>query len=99
MILTGIGFATSHAFWPLLILAFIGTLNPSSGDVSIFLPLEQSLLSQSIADRDRTALMARYSVVGALLGAVGTLLAGLPVWATRWLRTSSLTALQGMFVL
>jgi MFS family permease len=99
MILTGIGFATCHAFWPLLIVAFVGTLNPSSGDVSIFLPLEQSLLSQSIADRDRTALLARYSIVAALLGAVGTLLAGFPVWATRWLGMSSLRAMQGMFVL
>lgn len=29
-------------FWPLLIVAFVGTMNPSSGDVSVFLPLEQA---------------------------------------------------------
>ena len=52
MMLTGIGFAACQRFWPLLIVAFVGTLNPSSGDVSIFLPLEQSLLSQSVVDQE-----------------------------------------------
>ena len=40
MAATGIMFATIHDFWPLLIVAFVGTINPSSGDVSIFLPVE-----------------------------------------------------------
>jgi MFS family permease len=39
MIATGIGFLLETAYWPLLVIAFIGTLNPSSGDVSVFLPL------------------------------------------------------------
>jgi MFS family permease len=34
MMLTGIAFATFADFWPLLFVAFVGTLNPSSGDVS-----------------------------------------------------------------
>ncbi len=42
MALTGIAFALVEDFWPLLLIAFIGTLNPSSGDVSLFLPLEQA---------------------------------------------------------
>src|SRR5207237_37607 len=42
MVATGAGFTLVHGFWPLLIVAFVGTLNPSSGDVSVFLPLEQS---------------------------------------------------------
>ena len=62
MIATGLAFGSLRAFWPLLLVAFIGTLNPSSGDVSIFLPLDHSLLSQSVADRDRTTLFARYSL-------------------------------------
>src|SRR5215831_19360525 len=37
MALTGLGFATITSFWPLLLIAFVGTLNPSSGDVSVFL--------------------------------------------------------------
>jgi hypothetical protein len=99
MILTGLAFTSLEAFWPLFLVAFIGTLNPSSGDVSIFLPLEQSLLSQCVEDRDRTALFARYSLAGSLLGAVGTLLAGLPEFAVRVLGTTSLRAMQVMFLL
>jgi MFS family permease len=52
---TGIGFALVHGFWPLLLVAFVGTLNPSSGDVSVFLPLEQSVLSRTASAKDRTA--------------------------------------------
>ena len=78
MAATGIAFATIHKFWPLLVVAFIGTINPSAGDVSIFLPIEQALLSGTISPRQRTALFARYSLIGALAGSVGTLSASLP---------------------
>ncbi|MBA3449627.1 MAG: MFS transporter, partial [Chloroflexia bacterium] len=61
MIATGVGFALLHDFWPLLVVAFAGTLNPSSGDVSIFLPTEQALLPQTTSDQQRTALFARFS--------------------------------------
>ncbi len=98
MVLTGLGFAGLHAFWPLLLVAFIGTLNPSGGDVSVFLPLEQSLLAQSVSDQDRTALFARYSLAGSLMGAAGTLLAALPDLAVRWLAMTSLGAMQTLFV-
>src|SRR5258707_4721267 len=33
MMFTGLGFAGFQPFWPLLLIPFIGTLNPSSGDV------------------------------------------------------------------
>ncbi|MER8849529.1 hypothetical protein [Mesorhizobium australicum] len=60
MIATGISFSLVRDFWPLLVIAFVGTLNPSSGDVSVFLPLEHAQLAHSVTDRDRTALFARY---------------------------------------
>ena len=56
-----------HGFWPLLLIAFVGTLNPSGGDVSVFLPLEHTVLAQTAADEDRTAMFARYSFVGAIV--------------------------------
>lgn len=46
MALTGLAFATQSAFWPLLLIAFFGTLNPSSGDVSLFVPLEHARLAE-----------------------------------------------------
>jgi MFS family permease len=78
MALTGVAFTLTESFWPLLLIAFVGTLNPSAGDVSLFLPLEQARLTHSVADRDRTALFARYSLVGSLAGAIGALCAGFP---------------------
>ncbi len=45
MALTGLGFAGLDRFWPLAVVAFFGTLNPSSGDVSLFLPLEHARLA------------------------------------------------------
>lgn len=80
MAATGIGFTLVHVFWPLLLVAFVGTLNPSSGDVSIFLPLEQSLLPQTVSVKERTDLFARYSLIGSLAGALGALFAGVPTF-------------------
>src|SRR5215203_4830615 len=77
---TGLGFAAVHGFWPLLLIAFVGTLNPSGGDVSVFLPLEHTVLAHTTADEDRTAMFARYSFVGAAFGAVGALSAGSVDW-------------------
>ena len=61
MALTGAAFAVITDFWPLLVVAFVGTMNPTSGDASIFVPLEQTVLTETIAARNRTALFARYS--------------------------------------
>lgn len=97
MAATGIAFATVHQFWPLLIVAFMGTINPSAGDVSMFLPVEQALLAGTIAPRRRTALFARYSLIGALAGACGTLSASLPELAARKLHVDEATVLQSVF--
>jgi MFS family permease len=80
MAATGLGFAGVEAFWPLLVVAFVGTLNPSGGDVSVFLPLEHTVVSHVVADEDRTAAFARYSFVGAFFGALGALSVGVVDW-------------------
>src|ERR1039458_9068300 len=41
MLATGIGFATTASFWLLFVVAVVGTLNPSAGDVSLFLGSEE----------------------------------------------------------
>ena len=97
MVATGVGFVLVHGFWPLLIVAFVGTLNPSSGDVSVFLPLEQSVLPLTVSAKERTALFARYSLVGSLVAAAGALFAGVAdLFAARGVLSLS-QALQGMF--
>ncbi|XQU73618.1 MFS transporter [Cupriavidus sp. H18C2] len=73
MAITGAAFAGLTSLWPLLIVAFIGTLNPNSGDVSVFLPLEQSRLAEAATSDSRTALFARYGLAGSLSAAFGAL--------------------------
>ncbi len=99
MAATGAGFALIGDFWPLLIVAFVGTLNPSAGDVSVFLPTEQALLSHTSSAAHRTTLFARYNVVGSLVGAFGALSAGLPDIVTNYTPLGLDTALRGMFLL
>jgi len=78
MCATGVAFYFATGFWTLLAVAFVGTLNPSSGDVTLFLPTEQAVLAESAAARDRTSLFAWYNLAGAFAGALGSLAAGLP---------------------
>lgn len=99
MLGTGLGFAAVTDFWPLLLIAVVGTLNPSSGDVSVFLPLEQSLLSHTTTGESRTALFARYSLVGNLLGALGALGAAIPGLLAQWQALDLKAAMQAMFLL
>jgi MFS family permease len=96
---TGLGFALVTAFWPLLLIALVGTLNPSSGDVSVFLPLEHAVLSRVVDDGKRTATFARYSLAGSLSAAAGSLAATLPGPAASAAGVSVTAAMQGLFVL
>ncbi len=99
MAATGAGFAVVTDFWPLLVIAFVGTMNPTSGDASIFVPLEQTVLTQTVEPRRRTALFARYSVIGSLAGALGVLAASLPELAAVWTGWTRATSMQFMFAL
>jgi MFS family permease len=98
MLATGLAFAGLTAFWPLLVVAFVGTLNPSSGDVSVFLPLEHTRLAGAANRPARTALFARYSVLGALCAALGALAAALPEVLGRRFGIATTDALRVMFV-
>ncbi|GMU40189.1 MAG: hypothetical protein AMXMBFR23_10550 [Chloroflexota bacterium] len=99
MAATGLGFASITEFWPLMVIAVVGTLNPSSGDVSVFLPIEQALVSESVAPRDRTALFARYNLGGLFAGAIGSLGAGLPVFVGGMVGASRVDAQRLAFLL
>ena len=96
MAATGAGLALSRDYGWVVVVAFVGTVNPTAGDVTVFLPLEQSLLADGVAPGRRTALFARYSLVGAILGASGTLAASLPDLAAGRLGLDRSAAVQGM---
>ena len=98
MIATGMAFAASNTYAVVLLVALLGTINPSAGTVSIFVPLEHTVLSRSVLDGNRTKMFARYSLIGALAAALGALAAA----STDFLQAvgiSHLAALKGMFVL
>src|SRR4030081_1618693 len=63
-IITGLVFPMVGTFVPVLLVAFIGTINPSAGDLGMLIPLEHALLTQETSDRDRTGVFARYSLIG-----------------------------------
>lgn len=100
MCATGLLFANLVHFWPLLLVAFVGTLNPSSGDVSVFLPLEHARLAAAAQGEARTALFSRYTFTGALCAALGALAAALPdLLGGYGPGLGRLDALRAMFVL
>jgi len=97
MIATGFAFVCSSTFAVVLFVALVGTINPSSGSVSIFVPLEHATLSRAVADTERTRMFARYSLIGALAAAVGALGAAAPELLAVW-DVSHMAALRTMFV-
>jgi predicted MFS family arabinose efflux permease len=82
----------------LFLIAFVGTLNPSSGDVSFFLPLEHARLADAAQGEARTSLFARYSLVGSLFAALGALAVSLPEQLVV-IGLTPMGALRSMFVL
>ena len=98
MTATGLAFGTTSGFWPLLLIAFVGTLNPSAGDVSVFLPLEHARIAALFDGDERTEAFARYTIVGSLAAAFGALLAGVPAWLSARLGVEPGTAMRAMFV-
>src|SRR5260221_14559323 len=78
MAATGIAFPNVEHFVLIVLVAFIGTINPSGGDLGVLVPLEHAVLAHSTTDARRTELFARYSLIGALCTAAGSLAASLP---------------------
>jgi len=97
MAATGAAFAVSSTYGAILLIAFLGTINPSAGSVSIFVPLEHATLSGAVADVDRTSMFARYSLIGALAAALGSFGAATPELLATF-GISQTTALRIMFV-
>lgn len=97
MVTTGLAFAASNAYAIVLLIAFFGTINPSAGSVSVFVPLEHSLLSRMTADAKRTSMFARYSLIGAMAAAVGALASGSPDLLAALGMTEAM-AIKAMFI-
>jgi MFS family permease len=78
MAATGLAFSNFDHFALIAMIAFAGTINPSTGDLGVLVPLEHAMLAHGVPDHERTRTFARYSLIGALSIAVGALAAGTP---------------------
>src|SRR5438034_6168161 len=78
MVVTGIAFPSLQHLVFIAVVAFIGTINPTTGDIGVHVPLEQAALAHRASDAGRTHIFARYSLIGALSIAAGALAAGAP---------------------
>jgi len=75
---TGLAFPNVEQFTFVALVAFVGTVNPSTGDLGVLVPIEQAMLAHGVADQERTRTFARYSLIGALSMAAGALAAAAP---------------------
>jgi MFS family permease len=96
MIATGLAFPSFENIIIIIAVAFIGTINPSAGDLGILVPLEHAMLARGVPSDERTKAFARYSLIGALSGATGSLAAAAPDWIAT-LGLSGKAALKVMF--
>jgi MFS family permease len=98
MIATGVAFSVVDAYAVLLLVAFAGTVNPSGGSVSLFVPLEHAVLAGEVSAAERTRMFSSYSLIGALAGAMGALAAATPDLLVQ-VGLGRMAALKAMFVL
>jgi MFS family permease len=78
MVATGFAFPNVEHLFLIALVAFIGTINPSGGDLGVLVPLEHAVLAKGATDAGRTKVFARYSLIGALATAAGSLAASVP---------------------
>ncbi len=96
MTLTGLAFPQFQYVAYIAIVAFVGTINPSTGDLGILVPLEHAMIARGVSDQERTNAFARYSLIGALSMAAGTLAAACPDLLTL-VGVDRLVAFRAMF--
>src|SRR5919197_5552814 len=78
MVLTGVGIPSFQHLIFIALVAFFGTMNQTTGDTGVHVPLEQAALAHRALDAERTHIFARYSLIGALSIAAGAIAAGAP---------------------
>ena len=96
MAATGLAFPNFEHIALIALVAFVGTINPATGDLGILIPLEHAMLARDATDSERTRTFARYSLIGALSMAGGSLAAALPDFASQ-LAISKIDAFRLMF--
>jgi MFS family permease len=97
MVATGLALPQIEHIAFIAAVVFFGTINPSPGDIGMLVPLEQAMLAHGVADDRRTRAFARYSLIGSLATAAGSLAAATPD-ALVLAGLGKVTAFKAMFV-
>jgi MFS family permease len=84
MVFTGVAFPSFEFLTFIAVVSFIGTINPSTGDIGVLVPLEHSMLARHVSDDEPTRAFARYSLIDGLSMAAGSLAAGLSDILATW---------------
>ena len=90
----GLVFVAAHAWWLLAVAATIGVISPSGQEVGPFLSIEQAALTAAARDRDRTEVLAWYTLTGTIATALGALAAGI---LTRAVQLEGLASPMGSY--
>ena len=98
IVATGLAFPQFEHIAYIGLIAFVGTINPQTGDSGILVPLEHAMMARGVPDAERTRAFARYSLTGALATAAGALAAALPDVLVS-AGTGKIAAFQAMFYL
>ena len=61
MACTGLAFPNFEHIALIVLVAFVGTINPATGDLGVLVPLEHAMLARGVPDHERTRTFARYS--------------------------------------
>jgi MFS family permease len=96
MAASGLAFAHVEHIAFVLLVAFVGTMNPSTGDLGLLVPLEHAMIARTVPDEARTTAFAHYSLIGALATAAGALAAAAPDLLTT-LGIAKIVGLKTMF--
>ena len=78
MVVTGIAFPAFEDSLLIVVVAFIGTINPSGGDIGMLVPVEQTMLARDVADRERTRGVRALQPDRRHVSAAGALAAAVP---------------------
>ena len=95
MTATGLAMPNTQDIILIGVIAFIGTMNPATGDMGVLVPIEHTMLAREAADAERTKVFARYSLIGAIATSGGALAAATPD-LLRVLGFGALPALKAM---
>src|SRR5262245_9688063 len=98
MTASGLAFPQFEHIAFVLLVAFVGTMNPSTGDLGLLVPLEHAMIARTVPDEARTTTFAHYSLTGALATAAGALAAAAPDLLAS-LGVGRIVGLKAMFYL